>query len=83
MTSRDFPEEIIDESSRKSEVRRPNSLSDGLRILSPQAQEAAARRWPQNEAVSGQNPAQRGVRKLANFSRNPKMASPDSTGQGI
>ncbi|GFR75208.1 dual specificity mitogen-activated protein kinase kinase 4 [Elysia marginata] len=81
MTSRDFPEEIIDESSKRSEVRRPNSLSDGLRIISPQAQEATARHWPQNEAVSGQNPAQRGVRKLANFSRNPKMASPNSTGQ--
>lgn len=81
MTSRDFPEEIIDESSKRSEVRRPNSLSDGLRIISPQAQEATARHWPVDEAVSGQNPAQRGVRKLANFSRNPKMASPNSTGQ--
>ncbi|XP_005098777.1 dual specificity mitogen-activated protein kinase kinase 4 isoform X2 [Aplysia californica] len=75
MTSRDFPDEIIDESSKRNEVRRPNALRDGLRVFSSERRDTAPRRWPENESVYGQNLAQQASRKLANFSLNSKMAA--------
>ncbi|BFZ02853.1 hypothetical protein BsWGS_05892 [Bradybaena similaris] len=84
MTSRDFPDEIIDESSKRNELRRPNNLLDGLRVFPSTRQEAPSRLWPHNDAVYGQNPVQEDSRKQANCSRNCKMAaSSDSSEQEI
>uniref|UniRef100_A0A2C9L3K9 mitogen-activated protein kinase kinase n=1 Tax=Biomphalaria glabrata TaxID=6526 RepID=A0A2C9L3K9_BIOGL len=81
MTSRDFPNEIIDESSKRNELRRPNTLADGLRGFSTARQEATPRRWPPNNIFYGQDTAQLDLTKLANFGRNSKMASPDDGDQ--
>ncbi|KAK7002889.1 Dual specificity mitogen-activated protein kinase kinase 4 [Biomphalaria glabrata] len=81
MTSRDFPNEIIDESSKRNELRRPNTLADGLRGFSTARQEATPRRWPPNNILYGQDTAQLDLTKLANFGRNSKMASPDDGDQ--
>lgn len=82
MTSRDFPDDLIDESSKRNEIERPKTLFGGLRLFSFDRQETKLKNWPEKEAVDGHSHAPRDLRKLANFSRNSKMAAPESPKQG-
>ena len=75
MTSRDFPDEIADESSKRNEVKRPNKLSDGFKVIPKDSGDLDPRRGQQNEPVYGLEPTQQATRKLANFTLNTKMAA--------
>jgi len=75
MTSRDFPDKIADESSKRREASPPKSLRDGLRLPQASPRNNPTRACPFNEAFHGQDHRFSSPRKLANFSLNPpKMA---------
>ena len=81
MTSRDFPEEIVDESSKRNELRLQNTRRDGFKLNLGECSDLSERRRPLELPVYGQELAHRGPRKRVNFSLNSKMADPDRANQ--